>query len=330
MTATTENPPAQDRPATGGGRPALVWDIHPEVQHYRIAIWDGLNQRGAADGVYALKALGSLAPGGGAVGGGMRPYIIDCPHENYRRLGIGLSRWPRLAELIRRDRPDVVIMDGNTRNTDCWRVPKLCRELGIATVAWTKVHSYSRFAPVMKLVKPRFFSRFDCAVCYGESSRRELLTYGFPADRTFVANNTIDTRRIFAEAERIETRGRELRAAAGLEGRKILLCIGRMDPEKRHHDLLDAWPRLAALDKDLVLVIVSGGPMLEEIRARAATVDPRRIVVTGRVPEGDDYAWISACNAGIYPGAVGLAINISLAFGKPTIIASITASPRLV
>src|SRR5262245_33638788 len=119
----------------------------------------------------------------------------------------------------------------------------------------------------------------------------------------------------------IRARGDELRRAAGLEGRKILLCIGRMDPEKRHGDLLEAWPRLRTLDPDLRLVMVAGGPLLETVRARAAAVDPERIVVTGRVPEGDDYAWVSACDMGVYPGAVGLAINISLAFGKPTLIA---------
>jgi glycosyltransferase involved in cell wall biosynthesis len=39
------------------------------------------------------------------------------------------------------------------------------------------------------------------------------------------------------------------------------------------------------------------------------------------VPEGDDYAWIAASDLVVIPGAVGLALNQSLAFGRPTIIA---------
>jgi glycosyltransferase involved in cell wall biosynthesis len=291
------------------------------VQHYGVPVWDGLTELGAADGAYSLSVLGTLGEDGGAIGGGRRPYFIDCQLENSRILGVRISRWPGFERRLRIDPPDVLIIGGNPRNIDCWRVPRLCRALGIPVITWTKVHSYSRFAPLMNLLKPWFYSRFDWAVCYGESSRDELVGRGFPPERVFVANNTIDTRRIFTDAERIAARGAALRRAAGLEGRRILLCIGRMDPEKRHRDILDAWPRLRELDPDLSLVIVSGGPLLEAIRARAAALDPRRILVTGRVPEGDDYAWTSCCDVGIYPGAVGLAINISLAFGRPTIIA---------
>ena len=305
----------------GVRRTARVWNLQPEIQHYRIAVWDGLNQLGAADSAYSLSVLGTLARDGEAIGGGKRPYFIDCPLEHARRFGVRTSHWPRIERLLRDDPPDVLLMEGNPRNMDCWRLPSMCHAMGIPVIAWTKVHSYSRWAPVMKILKPRFYSRFDCAVCYGESSRDELAISGFPPSRIFVANNTIDTRRVFTDAERIGARGVHLRRVAGMEGRRILLSIGRMDPEKRHGDLLDAWPRLRELDPSLALVIVSGGSLLEEIRVRAEALDRQRILVTGRVPEGDDYAWVSACDACIYPGAVGLAVNISLAFGKPTIIA---------
>jgi glycosyltransferase involved in cell wall biosynthesis len=94
-----------------------------------------------------------------------------------------------------------------------------------------------------------------------------------------------------------------------------------MDPEKRHADLLEAWPKLAVLDPRLTLVIVGTGPLMESLRARASKVDAQRIVFTGRVPEGEDYPWIAMADVNIYPGSVGLAINQSLAFGRPTVIA---------
>jgi len=297
-----------------------VWILQPEINHYGVAVWDEIIKLGKADGAYDLKVNGTLS-NGGAFGGGKRDYFVDCPLVNFKRLGVGLSRWITVDKLFHAGMPDVLVMYANPRNLDCWRIPKLCRKAGTRVIMWSKIHSYSRFAAVIKLFKPRFFSRFDYAVCYGESSKSELLTYQFPADRIFVANNTIDTRRIFCDGERIAARGKELRRQAGLDGKKILLCIGRMDPEKRHMDLLKAWPQISALDKDFVLVIVSGGPLLQTIREKAKEIDAERIIVAGRVPEGDDYAWISTCDIGIYPGAVGLAINISLAFAKPTIIA---------
>ncbi len=173
----------------------------------------------------------------------------------------------------------------------------------------------------MRMVKKRFFSRFDRAICYGKSSMRELVGLGYAPDRARVAQNTIDTGRIFTQGERIAERGRQLRTEQGLDGRKVIVSIGRMDPPKRHEDLLDAWPRLRSIDPSLSLVLVSGGQLLESIRQRAAQVDGENIHVLGRVPEGDDYAWLAAGDLAIYPGAVGLAINQSLAIGCPTIIA---------
>lgn len=311
-------------PARIGSPPpgaARVWDLQPEVQHYSVPVWDGLTRLGGADGAYTLTVLGTLGDGGGAIGGGRRPYFVECPVEHRRRLGVLISRWPRLGAMLRRDPPDVLVMGANPRNLDCWRVPRWCRARGIPVVMWTKGHSHSGFAPLMRIVKPRLYAPFDCAVGYGEASREELRACGFPAERILVANNTVDTRPIFTEPERFAARGAVLRHAAGLEGRRILVSVGRMDPEKRHRDLLDAWPRLRELAPDLSLVLVSGGPLLEGIRRRAAALDPARIVVTGRVPEGDDYAWISAGEVAVFPGAIGLAVNIALAFGKPTVIA---------
>lgn len=301
--------------------PARVWILQPKVEHYRIPIFDGLVERGKADDAYSLTVLGTLEKGK-AFGGSARPYFVDCPRREFRRLGVLFFEWPQAEAMLRSEKPDALVIEANTRNFTSWKLPKVCRSMGIPVVGWSKVHSYSKASAIMGIVKRRFFTRFDRMICYGESSFEELTGLGYPTDRALIANNTIDTRKIFAEGDQLRERGRAIREERGLTGKKILLCIGRMDADKRHQDLLDAWPRLAALDPGLTLVLISGGPLLEEIRAKAAAVDKDRIIVTGRVPEGDDYAWIATCDVSIYPGAVGLAINQSLAFGKPTIIAN--------
>lgn len=300
---------------------ARVWFLQPEVHHYRLAVFDGVGERGRADGAYEVTVFGGLDAKGQCVGGGIRPYIRDCALVQTRKFGVSMATWRGIEDLLSRERPNALVMTSNPRMVQCWRLPTLAHSLGIPVVGWSKVHSCSRFSWASEVLKPRFYSRFDAMIVYGESARKELVGLGYARDRVFVAQNTIDTRRIFADVARISARGRELRAMADLNGKFVVLCIGRMDADKRHHDLLDAWPRLKEIHEGIRLVIVSGGPMLDEIRARARGLDPSNILVTGRVPEGDDYAWISTCDLGIYPGAVGLAINISLAFGKPTVVA---------
>jgi len=165
------------------------------------------------------------------------------------------------------------------------------------------------------------FRRFDYFIAYGQSARAEINDLGIDDDKVYVAQNTIDTRRIFNDGTKYVARGTELRRSYGLEDAKIVLCVARFSPEKRLQDLLDAWPRLRELDTALHLVLVGGGELLDDIKAKAVTLDPERIVVTGRVPEGEDYAWIATADLTVQCGAVGLAINQSMAFGKPTVIA---------
>ncbi|HET9325233.1 MAG TPA: glycosyltransferase family 4 protein [Candidatus Eisenbacteria bacterium] len=297
-----------------------VWILGPRVDHYRTAVFDGIRERGRADRRYDLSVLGTLQDGR-AFGGQAREYFRSCPQTDFRVLGASLCRWPDAERLVEGERPDVVVLAANPRNTTTWTLPALCRRLGIPVVGWTKLHSYSSLAPVMPLIKPTYYRRFTRMICYGESGRRELVALGYPAERTTVAHNTIDTRMIFTDAERIRARSEAIRSERGLIGKRILLNIGRMNPDKRHRDLIEAWPSLKALDSSLVMVLVGDGPLATDLRAAAAAMDPERILVTGRVPEGEDYAWIAASDICVYPGAVGLAINQSLALGRPTVIA---------
>ncbi len=310
---------SQSTAARAGDRPFQVWDFHPRVEHYRIALWDEITRLGA--GTYELTVCGPLTDGG-AFGGGKRPYFREFPADTSKRLGVSMLQWRGAEKIVAAEQPEVVIVSANPRNRSNWLLPGVVHSYGGAAVCWTKTHSYSRIPRIIAdTIKKRFYSRYDRAICYGKQSMTELTALGFPADRARVAQNTIDTRRIFEDSADIAARGEELRAEAELTDATILLSIGRMDPEKRHQDLLDAWPRLRQLDSVLAMVLVSGGPMLEDIRAKAKQLDPDRILVTGRVPEGDDYCWIAASDVCIYPGAVGLAINQSLALGRPTVIA---------
>lgn len=300
-------------------RPARVWFVQPGVEHYRVPVMDGLVRRGA--GTYEITFLGPLRDGK-STGAIERPYFRHLKYETWTVLGQVFTRWPDVLKMIRHERPDVVIVAGSPRSTTCWRLPGVCRKINAVPAFWSKVHSFSGVpSVVMSPLKRKLYSGYELAICYGKLSRDELVAEGFPTDRIYVAQNTIDTRRIFQEGDAIAARGRQIRAEAGLDGRRIVLCVGRMDREKRHDDLLTAWPRLREIDSSLALVFVGGGPRLEEIRSAARDVDPDRVIVTGRVPEGDDYAWIAASDFAIFPGAVGLAINQSMAFGVPTIIA---------
>ncbi|MBX3415390.1 MAG: glycosyltransferase family 4 protein [Pirellulales bacterium] len=296
-----------------------VWVLQPRVRGYRVPVWDRVAQRAA--GRYSLSVLGPLAElreSGYTIG----PHFREFPFHERQWLGRTWSTWPDAAEAVRRERPAVVVFCATLTILTCWTLPKLCRQLGIRTIAWTKVHSRSvQRSRWTDAIKRRFHGRFDLAVCYGRQSLEELASIGYPRERIRIAQNTLDTDRAFQDRAAIDRRAAELRQAAGIGDAPVLVSIGRMVPRKRPFDLLAAWPRLRELDARLRLVLVGDGPLLDEVRRRAHALDPARILVTGRVPPGDDEAWLAAATAVVLPGALGLAINQAMALGRPTIVA---------
>lgn len=94
-----------------------------------------------------------------------------------------------------------------------------------------------------------------------------------------------------------------------------------MYPKKRHLDLIEAWPMIHAAHPEAVLVMVGGGPMYGAVRARARELGDKEIRILGRVPEGEDYSWIGAADVSVMCGGLGLAIQQSMAFGRPMVVA---------
>lgn len=310
-----------DTQSASGANRALpqVWVLQPRVRGYRVPLWNRVAELAA--GRYELHVLGpldELRQGQYELG----PHFRETPYRERRWLGRNWATWPDIAQAVRAERPAVVVFCATVTILTCWSLARECRRLGIRTIAWTKVHSRSvTRSRWTDLIKRRFHDRFDRAVCYGQQSRDELIAIGFPPDRIRVAQNTLDTDRAFHDRAAIDARALELRRQSNLGDAPTIVSIGRMVERKRPFDLLKAWPSLRELDPRLHLVLVGDGPLLEEVRHRAAAVNGERILVTGRVPAGDDEAWLSTASAVVLPGALGLAINQSLALGVPTIVA---------
>ena len=94
-----------------------------------------------------------------------------------------------------------------------------------------------------------------------------------------------------------------------------------MDKEKRHKDILDAWPLIKLLGNNITLVIAGSGSLAGHISQRCEKIDKERIIFVGEVGNDQDNCWIAASDLNLQLGAVGLAINQSMAFGIPTLIA---------
>ena len=303
---------------TNGQLPHVLF-AQPAITHYRLPIFDGLAQR--CQGRYTFSVYGPM-DGDQAFGGGQRDYLHNSRNVTGKWLGFSVDRLPEIHDLVSEQRPDALVISLSPRCRECYTLPKICRQSGIQLIGWTKIHSFGRVPKfIMNPLRKWLWSGYDRIICYGHASAEELNSLGYPKSQTDIARNTIDTRRVFENAEEIANAAKEVRTRHGWEEKKILLSIARFDAAKRHRDLLVAWPKLREMFPDAILVLPGGGPLQEDIKKQAEVVDADRIFVVGRVPEGMDYAWIAAADVNLQCGAVGLAINQSMALGVPTVIA---------
>ena len=310
--------PSKNVLPTRSSLPHVIF-VQPAIMHYRLPVFDGLAAR--CQGTYEFSVHGPM-DGDQAFGGGRRDYLHHSRNDSQKWLGVSVERLPGIPELVREQRPSALVISLSPRCPECYTLPKICRQTGTKLIGWSKLHSFGRVPKfIMDPLRRWLWSGYDRMICYGLASAEELISLGYPSSQTDIARNTIDTSRVFERAEEIAAAAKEIRLSHGWEAKKVVLCIARFDAAKRHQDLLEAWPKLLKLFPDMILVLPGGGPLQEEIKRKAEILDANRIFVVGRVPEGMDYAWIAAADVNVQCGAVGLAINQSMALGVPTVIA---------
>jgi phosphatidylinositol alpha-1,6-mannosyltransferase len=108
--------------------------------------------------------------------------------------------------------------------------------------------------------------RADLVLCVSRHTRAAVLSWAAIApDRVLVVPNTV--REVFTPAD-----GSARRAALGLEGKRVLLTVGRMDSRecyKGHDRVIAAIPDLVAKGHDICYVVVGEGDDRARIEALA-------------------------------------------------------------
>jgi phosphatidylinositol alpha-1,6-mannosyltransferase len=121
----------------------------------------------------------------------------------------------------------------------------------------------------------------DLVLCVSRNTRAAVLSWAAIApERVLVLPDTV--REAFTPGE-----GSTQRAALALEGKRVLLTVGRMDPRERYkgHDrVIAAIPRLVAKGHDICYVVVGEGADRTRLEAVARDAGVReRVRLLGRV-----------------------------------------------
>jgi phosphatidylinositol alpha-1,6-mannosyltransferase len=197
----------------------------------------------------------------------------------------------------------------------------------------------------------------DLVLCVSRHARGRVLAWGAIApERVLVVPNTVEDRYVPGDAA-------ALRSELGLDGKRVLLTVGRMDSRERykgHERVMAAIPLLVGAGHDIAYVIVGEGDDRARLEALArqgelarrvrflGAISPERLAEIYRMAdlfvmpstgEGFGIAFLEAIASGT--PAVGLSVagaNDALADGKlggcvsaeefPAATARILAAPK--
>lgn len=114
-----------------------------------------------------------------------------------------------------------------------------------------------------------------------------------------------------------------------IQGKKVVLSVGRLVPYKGFDVLIDAANDLAA---DAIVVIVGGGPLLDQLRDRIASANAQqRVVLAGRLSDEDLHLLFRRASLYCLPStyraeAFGVVLLEAMAHGLPIVATEIPGS----
>jgi len=124
-----------------------------------------------------------------------------------------------------------------------------------------------------------------------------------------------------------------LRDEYGMEpGSQIVGVVARLEPEKGHPTLLEAWPAVLRAAPDAYLLVIGEGSQREALERRARDLRiAHRVVFTGR--RDDVPAVTAALDVAVLPSyreAQGLSILEALALARPVVASNVGGIPEMI
>lgn len=247
------------------------------------------------------------------------------PLKNWR-----VTEWPKIAPplaetLIRvaRQKPDLLHCgDLYPQGAICWL---LKQKLGIPYV--TYCHGEEITQTGMRKYQPRarnaIYREAQAVVAANEFARQKLLDIGVSEERIWKIHPGVDAGRF-----RPAPRDPELMEKHGLDGKKVLLTVGRLVPRKGHLAVMEALARLLPDLPDTVYLIAGKGPEQQRLQQAAERLGISHAVrFAGYVPEERLADYYNLADIFVMPTSVEEATGDVEGFGMVFLEANACGKP---
>ncbi|MBN2312215.1 MAG: glycosyltransferase family 4 protein [Candidatus Hydrogenedentes bacterium] len=174
---------------------------------------------------------------------------------------------------------------------------------GVRYVTFAYAYEFLKFrrTPVVARLLKRVYARAALVVAISQFTRDNLTAFG-------ASPHNIAT--ILPGAPKPHALSGDALAAARrkfvLEGRRVILAVGRLVARKGHRTLVRALPRILERVPDAQLVIVGRGPCLSDVVQDARNLGVRdHVLLAGHLDDEDVAALYAVCDVFALPAGVG-------------------------
>ena len=221
----------------------------------------------------------------------------------------GAAHYLRGVARARAARPDLVI---------CGHVNLLPVACALASHPLLFVYGIEAWKPLKNPLSRRLLHRCAAIVSISEVTRSRLLAWSGYRGPTYLLPNAIH-----ADRYGIREKRQDLVARYGLEGKRVLLTVGRLAAEERYKGFDEVIEVLRELPEDVVYVIAGGGNDFPRLQKKASQCGvAKRVVFTGLFPEEEKADLYALADAYVMPSrgeGFGYVFLEALASGVPVI-----------
>jgi len=221
----------------------------------------------------------------------------------------GPTQYLRAIARMRREKPDLVI---------CGHVNLLPVACALAPHPLLWVYGIEVWKPMRSPLTRRLLHRCAAVVSISDITLRRLLAWSGYRGPTHLLPNAIH-----AEHYGVREKRADLVQRYGLDGKRVLLTVGRLAAEERYKGFDEVLEILGNLPEDVVYLIAGGGNDFPRLQQKAVKCGLQtRVIFTGLFPEEEKPDLYALANVYVMPSrgeGFGYVFLEALASGVPAI-----------
>ena len=217
---------------------------------------------------------------------------------------------------------DVIVCAGNPRFLNIYPLTIRARRRGLPVIWWCQGWT-PEASPTTTKIRHWLTRRIpDAVMVYTEKEAKAFVELGFPEDRTFYLNNTIDETLVQAAVDAVGTADLvDFQRSEALEGRKLIVFSSRLTPKTRLLQAIEAIAQVREKHPSVLLAVIGDGVLRAEAEARVEALGlGEHVRFLGAMFDEDQLApWFLSAECLVYPGPIGLSLLHAFAYGLPVV-----------